>query len=139
VEDGLPVSGRLVVPESALSWRFSRSSGAGGQHVNTSDTRVELSYDVRSLPEPYRSRALDRLAGRLVDGVVTVAASDRRSQLQNRELARHRLAALLRGAVAPPPRARRPTRPGRSAVQARIDAKKRRGEIKRLRRAHPDD
>jgi ribosome-associated protein len=139
VEGGLPVSGQLVVPESALSWRFSRSGGAGGQHVNTSDTRVELSYDVRALPEPYRSRAVDRLAGRLVDGVLTVAASDRRSQLQNRELARQRLAALLRDAVAPPARARRPTRPGRGAVQARLDAKRRRGEIKRLRGHHHDD
>lgn len=139
MSEGLTITGHLVVPESELSWRFSRSSGAGGQHVNTSDTRAELSYDVRSLPEPYRSRALDRLAGRLVDGVVTIAASDRRSQLQNRELARQRLAALLRDAVAPPARARRPTRPGRSAVQARIDAKKRRGAIKRLRRTRPDD
>jgi ribosome-associated protein len=139
MDAGLPVSGRLVVPESALSWRFSRSGGPGGQHVNTSDTRVELSYDVRSLPEPYRSRALDRLAGRLVDGVVTVAASDRRSQLQNRELARQRLAGLLRDAVAPPAKARRPTRPRRAAVQARLDAKKRRGEIKRLRQPRHDD
>ena len=138
MEGGLPISGRLAVPESALSWRFSRSSGAGGQHVNTTDTRVELSYDVRSLPEPYRARALERLGGRLVDGVVTVAASDRRSQLQNRELARQRLAALLRDAVAPPARARRPTRPRQGAVQARIDDKKRRGEIKRLRRGHDD-
>jgi ribosome-associated protein len=139
VDEGLPVSGRLVVPESALSWRFSRSGGPGGQHVNTSDTRAELSYDVRSLPEPYRSRALVRLASRLVEGVVTVAASDRRSQLQNRDLARQRLAALLRDAVAPPAKARRPTRPGRSAVQARLDAKKRRGQIKRLRRRGHDD
>jgi ribosome-associated protein len=139
MEGGLQISGRVVVPESELSWRFSRSSGAGGQHVNTSDTRVELSYDVDGLPEPYRSRALDRLATRLVDTVLTVSASDRRSQLQNRELARQRLAALLRDAIAPPPKARRPTRPGQRAVQRRIDDKKRRGEVKRLRTSRDTD
>lgn len=134
---GLALTGRIVVPEAELSWRFSRSSGPGGQHVNTSDSRVELSFDVAgspSLPEVLRERAMQRLAGRLVDGVVTVAASQRRSQLQNRELARQRLTALLREAIAAPPRTRRPTRPGKRAVQARIDAKKHRGQIKRLRR-----
>ncbi|MEO6712450.1 MAG: alternative ribosome rescue aminoacyl-tRNA hydrolase ArfB [Mycobacteriales bacterium] len=138
---GLALTVRIVVPEAELSWRFSRSSGAGGQHVNTSDTRVELSFDVAnspSLPEVHRARALDRLAGRLVDGVVTVGASERRSQLQNRQLARQRLTAVLREAIAPPPRARRPTRPGKRAVQARLDAKKHRGQIKRLRRGEPD-
>jgi ribosome-associated protein len=85
-----------------------------------------------------RDRAVERLAGKLADGVVTVAASERRSQLQNRELARQRLTALLREAIAAPPRARRPTRPGKRAVQARIDAKKHRGQIKRLRRTTED-
>ena len=134
---GLPVSGRVVIADSELSWRFSRSGGAGGQHVNTTDSRVELSFDVArspSLPTPYRERALQRLASRLVDGVLTVVASERRSQLQNRELARQRLAATLRDAIAPPPRVRRPTRPRAGAVQARLDEKKHRGQIKRLRR-----
>jgi ribosome-associated protein len=138
---GLVVTGRVVVPDTELSWRFSRSSGPGGQHVNTSDSRVELSFDVAgsaALPEILRARALERLAGRLVDGVVTVAASERRSQLQNRELARQRLAALMREAIAPPPRVRRPTRPGRRAVQARLDAKKHRSQVKRLRRPDAD-
>jgi ribosome-associated protein len=137
----LPVTVRIAIPDAELRWRFSRSGGAGGQHVNTSDTRVQLSFDVErspSLPAPYRERALERLAARLVDGVITVAASERRSQLQNRELARARLAALLREAVAPPPRARRATRPGARAVQARIDAKKHRGQLKKLRRADGD-
>ena len=136
-DDGLRVTPRLVIPESELTERFSRSGGPGGQHVNTSDTRVELSFDVLrspALPETARARALERLAGRLADGVLTVTASDRRSQRQNRDLARERLAETLRAAVAPPPRKRRPTKPSRNAVQARLDEKKRRGQVKRLRR-----
>jgi len=137
VPGDLRVTPRLVVPEAELSWRFSRSSGPGGQSVNTADTRVELSYDVArspSLGPVLRARALERLATRLVDGMVTVTASEHRSQLRNREAAEARLAALLRAATAPPPRHRRPTRPSRSAVQQRLAAKRRRGEIKRLRR-----
>jgi ribosome-associated protein len=137
VDESLRVTARLSIPEAELTERFSRSSGAGGQHVNTSDTRVELSYDVArspSLSPTLKARALERLAGRLVDGVLTVTASDRRSQRQNRDLARERLAEALRTAVAAPPKPRRPTRPRKGAVQARLDEKKRRGEVKRLRR-----
>jgi ribosome-associated protein len=125
------------VPEAELSWRFSRSSGPGGQGVNTTDSRAELSYDVvrsTSLPAAVAARALQRLGPRLVDGVLTVAASEHRSQLQNREAAERRLAQLLREAVAPPPRARRPTKPTRGSVERRIAGKKQRGEIKRGRR-----
>ena len=132
----LQVTPRLTVPEAELSWRFSRSSGPGGQGVNTSDSRAEVSYDVArspSLTEPLRERALARLAGRLVDGVLTVAASDARSQLLNREAAEERLAALLREAVAPPPPPRRPTRPSRGAKERRLSAKKQRSEVKRGR------
>lgn len=137
----LRITDRLVVPESELSWRFSRSGGPGGQSVNTSDSRAELSFDVSrspSLTDTQRRRALDRLAGRLVDGVVTVAASDARSQLQNREAAARRLAQLLREAVAPPPRARRPTKPTRGSVERRIAGKKQRGALKRDRRGDSD-
>jgi ribosome-associated protein len=140
-DEGLPISGRVVIPERELSWRFSRSSGPGGQGVNTSDSRVELSFDVArspSLPSPYRDRALERLASRLAGGVLTVVASERRSQLQNRELARQRLAGLLRQAIAAPPRVRRATRPRAGAVQARLDAKKHRSRIKRMRRPDAD-
>jgi ribosome-associated protein len=136
VDEPLRVTARVAIPEAELLERFSRSSGAGGQHVNTSDTRVELSFDVErspSLSPTLRARAVERLAGRLVDGVLTVTASDRRSQRQNRDLARERLAETLRAAVAPPPKPRRPTKPGKGAVQARIDAKKQRGRLKRLR------
>ncbi|MGZ4461163.1 MAG: aminoacyl-tRNA hydrolase, partial [Nocardioidaceae bacterium] len=85
-----------------------------------------------------KARALERLGARLVDGVLTVAASEHRSQLQNRKAAEVRLVGLLRDAIAPPPRPRRPTRPSRGAVQSRLDAKKRRSQTKRMRRSHED-
>ncbi|MFC6017494.1 alternative ribosome rescue aminoacyl-tRNA hydrolase ArfB [Plantactinospora solaniradicis] len=135
--DDLRVTDRLVIPGGELRERFSRSSGPGGQGVNTTDSRVELSYDVGSsptLPERLRERARERLAGRLVDGVLTVTASEHRAQLANREAARARLAALLRDAVAAPPPPRRATKPSRGAKERRLAEKKRRGQIKQLRR-----
>jgi ribosome-associated protein len=138
----LQVTPSLVVPESELSWRFSRSSGPGGQSVNTSDSRAELSFDVAgspSIPEPLRARALQRLSGRLVDGVLTVTASEHRSQLQNREEAERRLAQLLREAVAAPPKPRRPTRPTKGSKERRLNVKRQRSELKRSRRRRDDD
>ncbi|MGW0179209.1 alternative ribosome rescue aminoacyl-tRNA hydrolase ArfB [Nocardia sp. NPDC003345] len=140
--EDLTVTRTLVIPASELRERFSRSSGPGGQHVNTTDSRVELSFDLAhspSVPARLRVRMLDRLAGRLVGGVLTVAASEHRAQLQNRAAARERLAALLRDAAAAPPPVRRATKPSRGAKERRIAAKKRRGSIKRNRRAFPDD
>jgi ribosome-associated protein len=137
VPDDLQVNGWLVIPASDLHERFSRSSGPGGQSVNTADSRVELSFDVAqsaALPEWARSRALDRLAGRLAGGVLTVAASEQRSQLANRQAARARLAGLLRDAIAPPKRPRIPTRPGRGANERRLETKRSRSAIKRGRR-----
>ena len=133
----LRVSRSVVVPEKELRWRFSRSSGPGGQSVNTADSRVQLSLDLTTttaLGPTQRARALQRLADRLVDGVLTVAAQEERSQLRNRKVALERLAAVLAEAIAPPPRKRRPTKPSRRAVERRIAAKKRRGRTKRLRR-----
>ncbi len=138
----LRVSRSVEIPDGELRWRFSRSSGPGGQSVNTADSRVELSFDVAgtsALGPVQRARALERLAGRLVDGVLTVAASDERSQLRNREVARERLASILAEAVAPPPPSRRPTRPTRSAVERRLAEKRRRAQTKRLRRPADDD
>jgi ribosome-associated protein len=136
--DGLRIGRSIVVPDGELSERFSRSSGPGGQGVNTADSRVELSFDVArspSLPETTRARMLTRLEGRLVDGVVTVAASEHRAQLANRRAARERMAGLLTEAAAPPPRKRRPTKPSRAANQRRLDAKKRRSQTKQARRS----
>ena len=135
--DDLRVNNWLVIPAAELRERFSRSSGPGGQSVNTTDSRAELSFDIGrspSLPERERKRALARLAARLSDGVVTVAAETERSQLMNREAARARLAALLREAIAPPPPPRVPTKPSRGARERRLADKRRRAQKKQDRR-----
>jgi ribosome-associated protein len=129
-----------TIPHEELSWRFSRSAGPGGQSVNTTDSRVELSFDLANssaLPPVHKARALRALAGRLAGGVVTVTASEHRSQLRNREAAAERLSALLTEAAGPPRKARRPTRPSRAARERRLADKRRNSQIKRLRR--PDD
>ena len=130
-----------VIPPEDLTWRFSRSPGPGGQSVNTTESRVELSYDLAvsdALPPTLKERALRALRGRMADGVITVTASENRSQLRNREAAAARMSALLTDATAPPPKPRRPTRPSRAARERRLAEKQRRSEIKRLRRPGPD-
>jgi ribosome-associated protein len=137
----LRVTRSVVVPERELQWRFSRSSGPGGQGVNTADSRVQLSLDLTTttaLGPVQRARALERLSDRLVDGVLTVTAQEHRSQLQNRESALERMAEILAEAIAPPPPRRRPTRPSRRAVDRRIADKKRRARTKKLRRDTDD-
>ncbi len=122
-----------------LQWRFSRASGPGGQGVNTTDSRVQLSYDLSLLPEPYRTRARTNLADRTVDDVITVVAAERRSQFQNRAAATARLLDVLRVATAPPAPRRRRTRPSRGSVERRLSTKRQRAEVKRLRRPDPPD
>lgn len=132
----LIIRGSVSVPESELIWRFSRSSGPGGQHVNTSDSQVELRFDLaanESLPPVWRERALERLSGRLVGGVLTVRASEHRSQWRNRETAAARMASILGQATAPPPKARRPTRIPRGVNEKRLREKKQRGQTKKGR------
>ena len=141
VVSDLVVSSRVTVPAAELRWRFSRSSGPGGQGVNTTDSRVELSFDVAgspSIPEFLRERAVERLGDRLTDGVLVVAASEHRSQLRNREAAAARLVAILRAAVAPPPRTRRPTMPSRGAIERRLTDKKATAQRKSERRRPPE-
>ena len=131
---GLPDG--LLVPEGELVEQFSRSSGPGGQGVNTTDSRVQLSLDLATtsaLTDPQRQRALERLSTRLVGTVLTVDASEQRSQLRNRTIARERIAALLREALAPPPPSRRPTKRTRGSQRRRLEAKSRRAQIKRGR------
>ncbi|GAA1957946.1 alternative ribosome rescue aminoacyl-tRNA hydrolase ArfB [Agromyces allii] len=137
----LRVNSGLTIPESELSWRFSRSSGPGGQGVNTTDSRVELVWDVAGsavLSELQRERILEGLGGRIADGVLTIAASEHRAQLRNREAALARLAAVVADALRPPSPSRRPTKPSRGAKERRLKAKKQRTDVKRLRRPPSD-
>jgi ribosome-associated protein len=131
----------IVIPADELFWRFSRSSGPGGQSVNTTDSRAELSFNVarsEALPPLLKERALSALAGQLTDGVITVTAAENRSQLRNREAAAARLSGLLTEATAAPPRPRRPTRPTRGSRERRLAAKQQRSQTKRLRRPPAD-
>ena len=137
MDPDLVVTASLTIPGQELRWRFSRSSGPGGQGVNTTDSRVELAWDpVASavLSPVARERLLARMAGRMAGGALVVVASEYRSQLRNREAARARLAALVREGIAPPPATRRPTRPTAGSRRRRLEDKKRRSEVKRLRR-----
>lgn len=137
---GLPQG--LVVPDAELVESFSRASGPGGQGVNTTDSRVELRWDVTAsaaLTAVQRDRLLERLAARLSDGVLVLVASEQRSQWQNRAAARARLAHLVAEALEPPSPPRRATRPSRAARARRVDAKRRRGDLKGTRRRPGDD
>jgi ribosome-associated protein len=139
---GRGIPGGLVIPEAELVERFSRSSGPGGQGVNTTDSRVELRWDVAgstALSATQRERLLLGLDGRLADGVLSIVASEQRSQLQNRTAARGRLRTLVSQALAPPPPPRRPTRPSRAAKARRVEAKRQRGQLKVNRRQPPLD
>ena len=135
--DGIRVNDTVVVPRDEVVARASRSGGAGGQHVNTSSTRIELVWNVgasRALTDEQRARVLRKLSSRLdTERNLRVVASDRRSQRQNRESAEMRLAELVREALVVPKK-RRPTKPSRAARQARLDSKKRISEKKRERR-----
>lgn len=132
----LQVTRSLTIPAGELGWRFSRSSGPGGQHVNTSDSRVELTWNVTEsavLSESQRERLLSRFEHRLVAGSVTVTSSEQRSQLRNREIALEKLANLVRGALAPDAPKRRATKPTRGSKRRHLAAKTRRSETKKLR------
>ncbi|MDQ1245726.1 MAG: ribosome-associated protein [Actinomycetota bacterium] len=140
--EGVVIPGAFTIPAVELGWKFSRSSGPGGQGVNTTDSRVQLTWDLAhspTIPAHLRQRALARLGARLVDGTIVITASEHRSQWQNRRAAEQRLANLLGAALAPPPRTRRPTKPSRGAKQRRLEAKARRGSTKRLRKVTRDD
>lgn len=138
----LHVSPALTIPSGELSWRFSRSSGPGGQHVNTSDSRVELIWDVAessALTDQQRELLLSRLDRRLVNGTLTVLASERRSQLRNRETALTRLADIIRTGLVPDAAPRRPTKPTRGSVRRRLATKGQRSETKAGRRRPTQD
>lgn len=137
---GLPAG--LTIPDAELVERFSRSSGPGGQSVNTTDSRVELRWDVAASPvlsDWQRTRLLDELEHRLVDGVLSLVAAEQRSQRQNRDAARARLAALVAHALLSPAPARRATRPSRAAKARRVDSKRRHATLKASRRPPPGE
>lgn len=139
IDPGPGVPHGLTVPAGELTERFARPSGPGGQGVNTTDSRVQLSFDIgasASLTEAQRVRLLKRLASRLVGTTITVDAADQRSQYSNRRAARERLADLLRTALQPPPPPRRPTRPSRASNERRLAAKRIQAEKKAQRRSH---
>ena len=132
----LHVSAAVVIPAAELQWRFSRSSGPGGQNVNKVETAVELGFDLEGTGAigPFqKQRLLERLASRCVAGCLRVAVSEHRSQYQNRQLALQRLGDLLREALKPPPKLRKPTKPTRGAVKRRVDAKKQKSQVKQAR------
>jgi ribosome-associated protein len=139
--DALPVTRTVAIPRAELEAKATRSGGPGGQHVNTSSTRIELRWNARTsraLSEDQRQRVLEKLASRLdAEGAVRVVSSEHRSQLQNREAAEARLAALVRGALAVP-KVRRATKPSRAAKARRLDEKKKHSEKKRNRRSGPE-
>lgn len=138
---GVRVGAGLVIPAAELSWRFSRSSGPGGQGVNTADSRVEVMWDAAGsavLSQVQRERVLERLSPRLVDGVLTIAASEHRAQLRNRDAARARLAAVVAEALRPPAPARRATKPTRGSTERRLQAKQRRTDVKWMRQRPTD-
>lgn len=141
--DDLIINARVTIPGAELEYTTSRASGPGGQHVNTTDTRVQLRWNVvatTALGEVQRQRVLTALAARLTaDGDLLLACATHRSQRRNREEAALRLADLVRRALVPP-RPRRPTRPTASSRQKRLEGKRRHGAVKRARgRAGPED
>lgn len=132
----LDVAAGFVIPAAELGWRFSRSSGPGGQHVNTSDSRVELFWNVASSAVPteeQRERLQARLGRRLVGGALTVTASEQRSQLRNREIALQKLAGILTSALAPDAPRRRATKPTKGSQRRRLAAKSQRSATKQQR------
>lgn len=138
----LEVTPELTIPAAELRWRFSRSSGPGGQHVNTSDSRVQLSWSIAAsavLTDEERALLRSRLGHRIVGGTVTVTSSEERSQLRNRQTARDKLADLVAEGLAQEPAPRRPTRPTRGSARRRLDAKAARSATKQQRRRPFDD
>lgn len=133
----LEITRALSIPESELNWRFSRSSGPGGQHVNTTDSRVELSWSVtgsRVLSDYQRERLTTKLDTRLIAGIITVSVSEQRSQLRNRELALQKLTNIISTALAPDGPSRRATKPTKGSQRRRLATKSRRSETKTQRK-----
>ena len=137
----LRINSKLEIPGNEIKWRFSRSSGAGGQNVNKTDSRAEIVFNVSESKtltpyQKYRISIQDEV--KLSNGCICIAVQDKRTQFQNRQLALTRLTSTLRELLKPPPKTRRETIPTRSSQKRRIESKKKRGELKRNRRSNID-
>ena len=137
----LKLNTKLEIPGNEIKWRFSRSSGAGGQNVNKTDSRAEIVFNVSESKaltpyQKYKISIQDEV--KLSNGCICIAVQDKRTQYQNRELALTRLASTLRNLLKPPPKTRRETIPTRSSQRRRIESKKKRGELKRNRQSNID-
>ena len=131
----------LEIPANEIQWRFSRSSGSGGQNVNKTDSRVEIVFNVfdsKALSPYQKHRILIQNDVKLTNGCICIAVQDKRSQYQNRQLALSRLSSTLRDLLKSPPKKRRETIPSRSSQRKRVDSKKKRGELKRNRQSKID-
>ena len=137
----LRINSKLEIPGNEIKWRFSRSSGAGGQNVNKADSRAEIVFNVSESKtltpyQKYRISIQDEV--KLSNGCICIAVQDKRTQYQNRQLALTRLTSTLRELLKPPPKKRRETIPTRSSQRKRIESKKKRGELKRNRQSNID-
>ncbi len=136
----LTVNSHLVIPSNELKWRFSKSSGPGGQGVNKTDSKVELIFDIGHssvIGHFHKKRLLERLENRCLNGCINIVVSEERSQYQNRQLALARLADILREGLKAPPKTRKATKPTRASQKRRFDAKKRRSALKQKRQSKP--
>ena len=137
----LIINSKLKIPASEIQWRFSRSSGSGGQNVNKTDSRVEIIFNVfeSKTLTPYQKHRISIQAEiKLINGCICIAVQDKRTQYQNRQLALSRLASILRELLKPPPKKRRETKPTRSSQRKRVESKKKRGELKKSRQSKID-
>ena len=137
----LRINTKLEIPTNEIQWRFSRSSGAGGQNVNKTDSRAEIVFKVsesKTLTPYQKHRISIQDEVKLINGSICIAVQDKRTQYQNRQLALSRLASTLRGLLKPQPKQRRETIPTRSSQKKRLESKKKRGEIKRNRQSKID-
>ena len=137
----LTINTKLEIPFNEIQWRFSRSSGAGGQNVNKTDSRVEIVFNVfeSKTLTPYQKHRISIQAEiKLINGCICIAVQDKRTQYQNRQLALSRLASILRELLKPPSKKRRETKPTRSSQRKRVESKKKRGELKKSRQSKID-
>ena len=137
----LIINSKLEIPANEIEWRFSRSSGSGGQNINKTDTRVEIIFDVsgsKALTPYQKHRIIDQDKIKLVKNCVCITVQEKRTQYLNRQLALSRLASTLRDLLKPLPKKRKPTIPTRSSQIKRVKSKKKRGELKKNRQLKID-